>query len=115
MPMHPASYFTLDEMKGAELLNAPFGFCHGFPLMKIPALDQAKRPPMQGGVFEDARNALYDLKEDAAQARPIEDAQLTRRMVELLNRHMAIHEAPVELYARFGLAPVDPGQGDRGA
>ncbi len=101
MPMHPASYFTFDELKGAEMLKAPFDFTKGFPVLKIPALDDARRPPMQGGEFHGADNAIYDTLSNPLQSEMVKDPQLTQKMTDLLGELMDFHEAPPELYDRF--------------
>ena len=47
MPMHSTSMFEVRELKNAELLEALTLLRGSCP--KIPALVDAKRPPMQGG------------------------------------------------------------------
>lgn len=43
MPLHPQSYFTREELRDAELVRQ-FDFTQGMPLLRLPALDNAKRP-----------------------------------------------------------------------
>ena len=47
MPMHSISMFEIRELKNAELVRG-FDFAKGAPVLKVPALSDAKRPPMQG-------------------------------------------------------------------
>jgi len=102
MPVHPASYFTVDEFEQATLTRA-FDFTRGYPLLKIPATQNAKRPPMQGGALDDAQTVLYDLKNDPQQLTPLHDTVIEQRMIGALRELMHKNQAPAELYQRFGL------------
>ena len=46
MPMYSTSMFEVRELKNAELIRG-FLTLQGSPVLKIPALKDAKRPPMQ--------------------------------------------------------------------
>lgn len=102
MPMHNRSLFEIKELENA-VLHRGFDFTKGAPLLKIPALPDAKRSPRLGG-FADSRTVLYDLQEDPHQTSPIVDPKIETRMVELLISEMKAHDAPSELYSRFGLS-----------
>lgn len=102
MPVHPASYFTAAELSSAEL-RAPFEFTDGMPVLKVPARDDAKRPPMQGGALAEPHNALYDLETDAEQRSPVALPAVEAGMVAAMKRLMERNEAPAELYRRFAL------------
>ena len=102
MPMHPASYFTAEEFAGAEL-RRDLGFTRDYPVLRLPALAGASRPPMQGGELDDAANAAYDITADPGQTAPLDDPALEARLAQTMRRMMAEHQAPAELYTRFGL------------
>ncbi len=102
MPQHPAAPFTCDELRGAEL-HPGFRFTRGAPILKIPAARDAKRPPMQGGGFEETGTALYDLSMDPAQIRPVNDPGTEARFLSAVAAEMDAHEAPPELYDRFAV------------
>lgn len=102
MPQHARLPFSREELRLGELHHG-FRFTGGVPVLKIPALPQAKRPPMQGGGFADTRTALYDLDSDPSQSRPIDDPDVERRMVDAIIGQMRIHQAPTELFGRFDL------------
>ncbi len=102
MPMHPASYFTAAEFAGAEL-RRDLEFTRDYPVLRLPALEDASRPPMQGGALGDAATALYDVDADPGQTVPLDDPVLEAGLAQTLKRMMAEHQAPAELYTRFGL------------
>ena len=101
MPMHNRSFFEIRELERAALTRA-FNFTKGAPLLRVPALPDAKRSPRQGG-FADAETVLYDLATDPAQETPVESPETVERIESLLIAEMAAHEAPAELYERFSL------------
>lgn len=102
MPMHPQSYFTVDELHDAELVRE-FDFTGGMPLLRIPARDDAKRPPMQGGALADARSAVYELSTDPEQTRPIINRAIENRLTEAMIECMNENQAPAEVFRRFDL------------
>lgn len=102
MPQHARQPFSHEELRGSAL-HAGFGFTDGVPLLKVPALASAKRPPMQGGGFDDTRTVLYDLARDPGQSSPIEEPDVERRFLDAVVAEMRRHEAPEELYRRFDL------------
>ncbi len=102
MPVHPASYFTRDEFDNAELVRDQL-FGNGYPLLKLSALDNARRPPMQGGAFGDAKNVLYDLSADPEQLSPIDDPEKQSEIIDAITRLFRENQAPAELYTRFDL------------
>jgi arylsulfatase A-like enzyme len=103
MPQHSTTPFTCDELRGAEL-HPGFGFTRGAPVLKVPATPDAKRPPMQGGGFEETETVLYDLTSDPGQRHPVQDAGIEARFLSAVAVEMARHEAPAELFTRFGMA-----------
>ncbi|WP_226779969.1 sulfatase [Oceaniglobus trochenteri] len=102
MPQHSGSAFTAQEMRGAAL-HPEFDFTDGMPVLKIPALPGAKRPPMQGGGFDDTKTVLYDLSLDPGQTTPLDDPAIEARFCAAIAAAMQAHDAPPELYDRFDL------------
>ncbi|MFN4170165.1 MAG: sulfatase [Pseudorhodobacter sp.] len=103
MPQHSGAAFTVAELRGAEL-HPGFGFTQGVPVLKIRAMKGAKRPPMQGGGFDETASVLYDLSTDPGQLRPLDDPATLLRLTAAIRAEMERHEAPPELYTRFALA-----------
>lgn len=101
MPMHNRSLFEIRELQQAAL-HRGFDFTRGAPLLKVPALPDAKRSPRQGG-FAGAKTVLYDLEQDLFQTTEVNSSVLEERMIRLIVSEMKAHEAPPELYVRFGL------------
>jgi arylsulfatase A-like enzyme len=101
MPQHSTKPFAAKELASAEL-HPGFDFT-GVPVLKIPALPDAKRPPTQGGGFAETRNALYDLAADPGQTAPLHDAAAEARFCTAIAAEMRRHDAPPELYDRFDL------------
>jgi hypothetical protein len=101
MPMHNRSLFEIRELMPAELYRG-FRFTKGAPLLRIPALKDAKRSPRQGG-FADTKTMLFDLKNDPEQNNSFQDQELENYMCEKIILEMNAHEAPQELYRRFDL------------
>lgn len=103
MPQHANTAFTCAELRAATL-HPGFGFTGGAPVLKIPAAPDARRPPMQGGGFEDTETVLYDVAADPGQTRPVDAPETEARFLAAIAAEMARHEAPPELYARFDIA-----------
>lgn len=104
MPTHMHDFFAPKEFEGAALVD-PFDFTKGLPMLRLPARRDAKRPPMQGGGFEDAVTVLYDTEADPGQMQPVEEPEVERRLVEHMLEQMLAHDAPPEAYARLDLEP----------
>ena len=102
MPMHSTSLFEIRELKNAELVRG-FNFTKGSPLLKIPALDDARRPPMQGGGFADTNTRLYDLRKDPKQLKPFRNPAVEMRLIKSIVNELELHEAPKEIYDIYGL------------
>ena len=90
------------ELEDAELVRG-FDFTKGAPVLKVPALSDANRPPMQGGGFADVRTRLYDLSTDPKQEKPFRDNKIEAGMNASIVKELMRHEAPAEIYDRFGL------------
>lgn len=102
MPQHSGAAFTAAELCQATL-HPGFDFTQGMPVLKIPAIKGAKRPPMQGGGFDDKNTVLYDLNADPRQDAPFRDPDLETMFCGSIAQAMAAHDAPPELYTRFDL------------
>ena len=102
MPMHNTSFFEIRELENA-VLHRGFDFTKGAPLLKVPALPDAKRSPTQGG-FADTRTVLYDLRSDPHQMSPVVDPDLEAEFCRAIVAEMKAHDAPSELFERFEVA-----------
>ena len=104
MPMHLNSLFSAAEMKTATLSPA-FNFTKDMPVLKIDALMDARRIPFHdNALFQDVGTALYDVRVDPNQESPIRDEAVERRLAEGAARVLHAHDAPEELFSRYGLA-----------
>ncbi|MCE5259526.1 MAG: sulfatase [Chloroflexi bacterium] len=95
MPTHMTGMFSVEEFNGVSLAE-PFSFTKGCHTMRIPAragLNAGK----QFGTY------LYDLADDPLQERPLKDARLESRMIDMLVAEMRANDAPPEQYVRLGL------------
>lgn len=102
MPMHNRTLFETRELEHAEL-NPSFDFTKGVPVLKVPALPDAKRSPRQGG-FVDANTRLFDLADDPNQDRPMRHENIEACLCELIVKEMARHDVPLEVYKRWDLS-----------
>jgi hypothetical protein len=103
MPMHMDALFTGAEIETARMAG-PFDFTKGMPVMRIDALADAKRIPAQDGQdFGDVGTALYDLETDPGQRHPLRDPAIERRLCACTEAVLRAHDAPEELYGRYGL------------
>ena len=57
-----------------------------------------------GALLEDDTR-LYDLESDPGQEKPLADAAVEARMVDLMARLMRANHAPPEAFTRLGLTP----------
>jgi len=104
MPMHLHTLFTAAEMK-TMAINPPFDFTKGMPILRIDALKDARRIPMHDNKKFDADvgTTLYDLATDPNQTRPFRDVELERRFRAGIAQALKAHDAPAEIYARYGV------------
>lgn len=103
MPMHIRSMFSGKELQTAELVR-DFGFTKEMPVMRIDALKDSRRiPNVDRRVFENLGTQLFDLRRDPAQLSPINDPVTEERLQAGMVEVLAAHDAPHELYARYGL------------
>jgi hypothetical protein len=104
MPMHLQSLFTAAEMRTAAL-REPFDFTKGMPVLRIDALMDARRLPMLHDKPFDpgVGTTLYDIIADPKQLKPFRDEAIERRFLAGIVAALRAHDAPLELYARYGL------------
>jgi arylsulfatase A-like enzyme len=117
MPMHLHSLFTSAEMKTSQLAG-PFAFTKDMPILKIDALKDARRIPIHDDKLFDpgVGTTLYDLEGDPRQIKPFRDPVLEERIATGIAQVLSAHDAPRELYARYGLASLggEPDQSTTG-
>ncbi len=103
MPAHIRSMMTSAELATAELVR-DFSFTKEMPVMRIDALRDARRiPNVDKRVFENLGTQLFDLAADPAQQTPISDPLAEARLQAGIVEVLTAHDAPHELYARYGL------------
>ncbi|MCG3179231.1 MAG: hypothetical protein BIFFINMI_01564 [Phycisphaerae bacterium] len=95
MPTHMRGFFRAEELAAVELAD-PFSFTRGLRTMRTPA--SPWRDYHQYGTL------LFDLQTDPRQDRPIRDAAVEARMIDLMTGLMAANDAPLEQYQRLGVA-----------
>jgi hypothetical protein len=103
MPTHLRSFFTPEELAGAELVR-PFSFTKGAPLLKVPVIDRSPMYNNYGpGCLLQSQTMLFDLATDPGQERPLHDPAVEARMASLMRELMAANDAPAEAFARIEL------------
>lgn len=103
MPTHIRSMMSTAELQTAELVR-DFSFTKQMPVLRIDALRDARRiPNVDGRVFENYGTQLFDLVADPRQLSPFRDAAIEARLRAGIVAELRAHEAPPELYARYGL------------
>ena len=104
MPMHLHSLFSPAELRTSQLVG-PFDFTKGMPILRIDALKDARRIPAHDNKRFDpgVGTTLYDLATDPKQMRPFRDAALERRFHAGIAGQLRLHQAPDELFARYGV------------
>ena len=109
MPMHLHSLFSAAEMRTSKLVG-PFDFTKGMQVLRIDALKDARRIPIHDNKKFDpgVGTTLYDLATDPKQVRPFRDAVLERRFHAGIDEQLRAHDAPQEMYARFGVRNEEP-------
>ncbi len=102
-PAHMRGQFSAEEMRDVRL-HPGFDFTKGMPIMQIKGRDDSKRVPnhdAQG--FQDTETRLYDLSNDPLEQNPIRNEQVEKRLLDRLRMIMQEHEAPPEMFERFGI------------
>jgi hypothetical protein len=96
MPTVMRGFKSLELMRTATLSPA-LSFTKGVPVLKLGSPELVLKP---AGSLE---HELYDLKNDPGQEKPLHDAAIEGRMIELLKGLMREADAPAEQFARLGL------------
>ncbi|MBI1776691.1 MAG: sulfatase [Proteobacteria bacterium] len=104
MPTHLHTLFSAAEMRTA-ILREPFDFTKGMPILRVDALKDSRRIPMHDGKLFDpgVGTTLYDIQTDPKQLRPFRDPAIERRILAGIAAAMRAHDAPVEMFARYGV------------
>ena len=108
MPMHLNTLFSAAEMRTARLAG-PFDFTKEMPVLQIDALMDARRIPIHDNArFGDIGTKLFDLEADPDQEKPFRDADTEARLERAVTEIFRAHDAPAEIYGRYGLGPASP-------
>lgn len=99
MPTHMKERFSIAEMQTAKL-HPGFSFTKDCPVMQITDLGLCSGKVKQEGR---RRTELYDLTADPQQQHPLTDEALAGKLQKAMAALMTEHDAPPELFARFGL------------
>ncbi|MHA1567559.1 MAG: sulfatase [Alphaproteobacteria bacterium] len=102
MPAHMSSMFTIDELKSAEMVD-PFDFTKGAPVMKIIMSPDVNESGLDCVANWGGGSCLFDLDSDPKQHTPIDDLVVVERLCGYIVSHLVQHDAPVEIYTRYGL------------
>lgn len=100
MPAHMRAAFSEEELQHNEMAEA-FSFTKGIRPLRIPGSPMAsssKHPDRR-------RTVLFDLQQDPGQQNPIEDPAREAELIEAMETHLRLLDAPIEQYARLGLRP----------
>ncbi|AEQ51243.1 choline-sulfatase [Pelagibacterium halotolerans B2] len=104
MPTHLKGFFDAEEFRGAKLLSA-LPFSKGMPVLSLPALTTARRPPgAYRALFSSFASALYDNDADPGQLDPIDDDAVMERLRTNMCVQLAEYGATDDFMAWAGLA-----------
>ena len=109
MPSHLENQFSVEELQTAEL-SPPFNFTKGAPLMRMNMSSQIGETGTHCVSNWDRSSGVYDLKYDPEQKKPIENQEVLERLTRMLIFELERHDAPLEIYAHYGLkTPISAG------
>jgi arylsulfatase A-like enzyme len=115
MPTHMRTLFSPAELQQWERSDG-FSFMKGCKVMRIPTRTPQWNLAIDNPVGRGKRaTLLFDVIDDPAQTRPLDDVEVEARMIRLMLREMARNECPAEQYVRLGLPEsrrLAPGHGD---
>lgn len=106
MPTQFHGFMPRDQLAAAEM-GRFLSHTYNIPLYRVPQTGRLPHRPegytdMEGNYR--AHHALYDLATDPGQERPIEDAVLEGRFVEIMRQALTRVGAPAEQHERLGIA-----------
>jgi arylsulfatase A-like enzyme len=107
MPSHLAGLFSMGELKSTEMAE-PFEFTKGVPVMKINMNPEVDPTGLDCVANWEHGSCLFDLAEDPSQTSPVDDPEVMRRLLSNLVDHLDLHDAPIEIYAHYGLQEYRP-------
>ena len=107
MPTHMRSFFERIEFEGAEVVE-DLAFARGYPVWRLRMRPDAKANMVSRYPLLDARDALYDLRADPNQTRPLDDPEAVARCRDRIAGLLRENDAPAEVFARFGLGAPAP-------
>lgn len=100
MPTRINRRFTPKELQGTQL-HEGFDFTQGCAVLKIPATSVMTTDSDRFG------HRLYNVKLDPQQISPIVEFETECRLLENIRLMMIANDAPLELFARYGLSKND--------
>jgi arylsulfatase A-like enzyme len=95
MPVLHRMPFKVEQLRTAEMAG-PLPFTKGCRVMKMEA-------DALGADHHQFGNLLFDLENDYAQEKPINDPAIEKMMIEKLKAALKEHDAPEEQFERLGL------------
>lgn len=103
MPTHLKGMFTASELSAAKL-HPPFDFTKNVPVLSVPALTTAGKPPgPRRDLFKRFGTVLYDVVSDPLQQAPLEDEAIAGRLLAAMVSELERHDAPKELFGWLGV------------
>ena len=81
----------------------PFEFTKGVPVMKIKMNQDVDPTGLDCVANWEHGSCLFDLARDLGQTSPIDDPEVTMRLLGYLVDHLVLHDAPEEIYTHYGL------------
>lgn len=105
MPSHLEEMFSVRDLSTAKLVTG-FDFTKGAPLLQVTLSAKLGESGMDILSNWDAGDVLYDLSTDPGQTTPIDAPEVEARLIQAIDEHFRVHDAPHELYAHYGLTPM---------
>ncbi|OQM74156.1 sulfatase [Manganibacter manganicus] len=102
MPTHMRTFFEHIEFEDAEVVD-DLSYARGFPVWRLRMHPEAKANMVRRYPLLDAQDALYDLEADPLQQTPLSQPEIAQRCRDMIARLLREHEAPPEIFTRFGL------------
>ena len=101
MPTHIRQHFSVDELQHA-MLNEPFDFSKGVPLLKVPVVHRSPIHKYYGpGCMIENETRLYNIVDDPKQQMIIDDPKTESMMTEYISQLMKWNHAPPEAFTRL--------------